>query len=423
MSTIVYGIITAPGQSSSFFDFKKKHFSRSNKTPYIMNSELANDFEVNIIHRFEDSIETEPSEGVTTLTSVDVMDLVDMVITKSKNKNFSLDVDVTTAEFETTFPGWEIEFTGIITDAEGLVWPKLITLVGDSETVVLYLYPNYFETNYPNTNVTVVTLIDNLDEFETMSTAAIKSAVANLDTMVFSDEFAAITEDQPPTKILVDSHTWVNSNELSETVDIPFGVVCYGEPSVEVREAAIRDHIIANSTMGATVREVVFPSLFGSEGYTLFPFWGNIARVDDRNIYSPACSVEDMIAFAAEVTSTITTTFAGINYTVIPTVFQSLSLLCIPEDNPLAPIGKFEENIKDYFLAATTSGDFTGMSTDTQSFVKTLFEVLDIAETYPEANTIDDYEIEVVDDITYITFFSNGYKWRVVTKAIYDALA
>lgn len=423
MSTIVYSIVTAPGQSDDFFNFKPKHFSVTNREIEIFNSELVNDFEINLLHRFVDGVETAPKDGLTISVRNGLMDIMDLIITKSNNGTLSIDNSVTTAEFANQFPAYTILFESLITDSNNKVWPQKVTVTVGAEIAVLYLFPSKFELSYPNSNIEVIPLFNNINDFGVINLSAINAAIANLSSLPYAAEFDAITRENPCTNIELAYHQWVNRANLSEDASIPFGLVCYGDPSEEAKDAAVREFIESKSTLSKSDKEVIFPSLFGSYGFTLVPFWNNVAFKDSRNVYSPIVDTRSMIQFVSDGIPTLNYAHVDANWELLPTIFQSLSCFVVPDEIEFDNVGTLTDTISRYFLVATTDADFVDMPNDTQEFVKTLIEALSSAESYPNTNPAVGVEIEIIGDLSYATFFSGGLRWRVLTKISFSDLS
>ncbi len=413
---VTHSIITAIGQSPEFFCFKRKHFSVTDKVIHQINNVDGYDFEINVLHRFDSGTETEPSLGVTAPVQSTLLAVVELIIEKSNAGTLDISQATTESEFTNQFPDYVISFEGLITDSDESVWPQMVTVSDSNETAIMYFYPAYFEVQYTNSNVGVITLFDDINEFGTVNLSTVNLTVANLDELPYSSKFMEITSETPCTTQQIVMHTWVNRDNLTETMDIPFGIVCYGNPSEEVQNAAIRAYIIANSDFTSSDREVIFPTLFGNFGFTIFPYWGNVAFYDGRNIYSPIVESASMLTYIEESVVTLDPTHCANTFEIFPTVFQSLSCFVVADEEEYEQIGTLLSRIPKYILASPTSEDFVTMPADTQAFVQTLFEALDSAENYPSNNPVEGLIIELVDNLSYITFFSDGIRWRVLTK-------
>lgn len=420
MSTTIYGIVSAIGLSPEFMNFKRKHHTVTNKVITQWNSETDNDFEFNILHRFTNVEETETHEGLTQPVKETVMAAIDLVLVKSINDSLSIDKGTTKTEFENAFPSAVFEFEDIFQDTNNSVWVTKMSIVSGAETAHIYFYPAKFEVSYPNSNVSVIPLMDDVDSFASVGLSTINSLIGKLDTLPFSAEFAEITQELPCTNLTIDEHQWVNKSNTTETTPVPFGIISYGYPSEESKEQAVRQFIERNSTLSKTDREIIFPGLFGSSGFNLFPFWDQISQEQSRNIYSPILRPNDMIEFVKNNVDALNGIHVNDTWEFLPTLFQSIGILSVPDQESYDEIGQLKQHIETYFLVAPSDGNFSQMGPEVQEFVKSLFEALSCAELHPSATPTQGIDIEIIGGLTYATFFSLGLRWRVLTKVAFE---
>ncbi len=422
MSREIYSYVTALGKSPEFFDFNRKHEAVTKWTPGLLNSNTGNDFEIHILHHFDDSVEIDPQGSIRDGFSTLLINAVDLLITKSSLGQLSLDASVIKTEFENNFSNTTFTFEGVITDSNNDVWPqKMIVESSQEETATLYLYPSHFETEYPNSNVEVVSIFEDNDDFGTVNLAGINVVINNLGFLPFADDFAKITSDNPCTKVEVGEYQWVNRKNLSEDRMVPFGLVCYGNPSTEAKEAAVRKFIEYNTDLDPNQLEIIFPTIFGSYGFTMVPYWDNKAIESVRTIYSPVVDPAAMATLLSGKLPAVDDAHIKTASETIPTMFQSLVCMAIPDKDELDKIVDFNHSVDRYILASPTSSDFTNMPTATKEFVKTLMEALEAAESHPIGVPAEGVTIEVVGNLAYATFHSNGLRWRVLTKSTFTS--
>lgn len=418
MTSISYTLVTSVNQSPEFFQFEPKHFAYTNKDIVSINSKSLNDFEVNIISQDDDN------GAVTDFTLPEifqnsVMAVIDLIFVKSMNGTLSINKDTTETEFEDAFSDLTITFSSLFEDTTGNIWPTDVTISNGTNTLTAYMYPSEFVKMYSGSEVEVIPLLSNVDTFGTVDAVDVRGAIADLEAIPFAEEFSEISTKHPCTKVSLLEHKWVNQHNQSEVVNVPFGIVQYGYPSEEVIDQAIRDHIDNHSTLTKSAKETIFPTLYGSYGYTIFPIWDKLAFDDDRPTYSPIFRPDNMLEYIKTVVHLCGDSHLLNTWELLPTQYQSVNCFMVPDEDNYDDIGTLSENLPRYFNVAPSHPEFVKLGPDTRVFVTRLFDALIIAESFPESAPNSIVEIEQVNGLTYATFFSGGLRWRVLTKSSY----
>ena len=299
------------------------------------------------------------------------------------------------------------------------------TIGGNTAEVRAWFVNDLFETQYDEYEIIVAPpTAASVDELNT-TPANINGLIAtNTTSTVVLNKINTITNSARATYQTLFDLTWNDPNGTSFTYNTPWIFIGYGPASnnpVLIRDA-IRDYIIANTSLALATWEIIYPMLFESMEFYIIPFWDRIAIPEigpNTGIYSCLLADTDLVndrgtLFAANLSPAQVE--AGSE--LMPALYKSLLNVSVGNPNNTGGVVHVSSMFPDYFLTPTTSTDFDRMDPPTKDFIIGLNEALNTAETATSSSPVPSgYQRVVRQGKTYIAFTRGGADFLVATKA------
>lgn len=210
-----------------------------------------------------------------------------------------------------------------------------------------------------------------------------------------------------------------------------FTLVHYGAMGLdyENQKAAIRDYLSSNSDL--TIWPSIYPELYNETDFVVIPSWDTTVIEAGSNVtglYSSSVPVgkvkTNMKKFAPSGFSNTGNfdTFVDTNCSATSVLYRGMICGVMGSPNNKDQKFKLTQMYPDYMHASTEQADFSRMKTETQEFVKTLNQALDIAYSANSNSTIPTgFTKQTRGGRLFVSFLSGGFQWLVLSRMSYLA--
>lgn len=429
MSLKVSGFIKRLDYSDKFGNFTPTHSTFGKLVEvYNPNTAIYNDFEIVSLNR----IKEDDTHSYAKLPSDDMADITNIVdwLFKNAATNLTSNVDQTNAKLAEEFGTAILTVVAdtMITDGENNILPNRIQIDinrnGGISSYTYWINSSRFDDEYNAFDTTIFIPTATVDGLVT-SKDSLEQIINSKDIDDYNNELNKAGLESPYTSIRSLSTAWVNKDNPSETMSIRFTFACYGpiNDDLGILKQALRQHILANTSISEAVWERVLPEIFTATTFIMVPAWDYVSGgLSSARIYNPLLLTKDGVDFYNKHLTEFTTDHLYGNMEILPVMWQSLGIFVCA--NPNNPVGAhtLRENIADYILTDVGSGDFIRLTTQTKDFVVKINNYLPIIEKYKAGDTINDLTLEVIDNLNFLVFTSFNVKCKILCKEDYMAL-
>lgn len=423
MTIIASGFCNYEGFSPNYLDFKPRHFNFSSLEEVTYNPQLRDDFEWHILHQYVDN--NRSRELLPSALASEVSNILQWFITECEpGGKITLDVSEVELLLNIEFPNSVITVGPLSTDSSKKILPTHIEINerASGNSVTIWMLSTEFDNKYPYGDAVVFDMVNSVDDMLSETEAGMELLIRGLETLPFQTAFETQTMTRNATAVKVLDTSWVNINNPTETVRIPFGIALYGNVhnTPVGLTTVVREHIVNRTAVAIAIWETALPELFNVLTFTLVPSWDTIAsggNITPR--YSPIVNAASVLNVIKNKVSGINGAFADEHLESLPTVYQSLMTYACPAPSNAEDRRSISSIYPDYILAGPGTPDFIHMRGATKDFVQRLIDALAVAERYPEIEVPPGFNIELIEDVTYVTFLNGTGRFRVMTKASY----
>lgn len=327
-----------------------------------------------------------------------------------------------TAEFSSTTT---FSAVGAIVNNGSYNFPSSITLSftnsGESNTIYIWYADANFRTEYPGYEFSVVLPFDNPDVL-TGDAATATAAINAITPVTVTNRINAAIGEKPQTDIWTSYFTWVQKDNDEITLQLPISVVIYGAAGINLDyiKAAIREHILGNSTETQDVWETVLPDLFTPTEYYVIPIWDRISlpnQLDSTALYSPVVPFADITTYTGKYMADYDATHVATNGQVVASTYQNLQLLVCGNVRNYNVSYVWSTLWPKYAAVPTTSTDFSKIPEDTRNFILQLIALLKNAETATSSSILPTgFTRTERNEIYYLTTTYNTVQYLVPIK-------
>lgn len=412
----VFGLVNAIGLSEVHCNFTRKHLTYG-PAPEIVNNAGSDDFEIHLVHTLSEGVAT--NSPLSAALRVYTLSVVQWLFDESIGGKITANTEATNAQIAIAFNTNDTLVVAgpIRTDASNRNLPESIEITHFGDIVKLWLYPQALDEQYDIRQYVVAKPIPDINSFVTSNKSVLTTFIAPYVENPYN-AVNLIIGNNPATRLTQYTSLWQNKDNKSETMEVSFSIAVYGPgdiDSIEVR-TALKDYLLLNSTHTALIWENVFPELFNISTFTILPAYDMVVDGNVPEWFTPivtpgnykAMFTSDLMAFdAARV---------NLNMDVLPTVYQSMACLVMPDNANSPEAGTLRYFYGDYILKDNLSREFILMDSTTRAFVNKLLDALPVAHGN---NTVMPNGIteEYVLGVKYIAFTVADCHIRVVPRA------
>lgn len=367
-----------------------------------------------------------PSELVT-----QIWNITDWLFTKQKSNNPANTVASLIAALAANFTSnvQNIEM-GSLLNAGGFVfpeyvqWTNLSIATNDDESgakVKIWFSDQSFQIQYSKYEHIVVAPFSNIDDF-LLGYNSVKTNIDAIAPSEYINNIATVTQGYPSTTVVALDFDYVDPNNSNNTITTSWAVVVYGKAGTNVDhcKASIRDFIAENSSHDEASWREIFPSLYITIEFLIYPRWRDYAiqeLIGTQGAYDSAVKPAKQLNYLKSFLTNYPQDHID-DYTVIlPINYRSLMLLIVPSVDNNVDYRDFTLLYNDIMNVPTTDPLYNQMRLITRNWLRAIVEMSILAET-ATTQTILPAEMSLVarGNILYIEKSINGIQYLIATK-------
>lgn len=290
--------------------------------------------------------------------------------------------------------------------------------------VMVWLSNNSFAAQYDEYALTVIPPLKNIDAFFGTKASVVAALAARTLPQIMLEAQAA-KGGFPETVVAAEEYNWVDPVSASLTPTswtfLIYGAA--GDNEDSIREA-IRAYIAANSSHTEAEWKTIFPDIYKSTEFMIFPRWHNYAvadRVLQAGTYSPVVMMKKETTWLkARLTVAMgySTAFIDTHASIMPTSYKSLALLITGGPDNRSSLFDITRVFPDIINVPTSDTLFELMAEPTQEWLLKLQAMLIVAEKASIYSVLPSGMQRLVrNGILYITSRYAGITYLVASKA------
>lgn len=422
MSLNIKGYVQALGLSGKHLLFTDVHRTYS-PSPVLYNAgSTYSDFELVVLHQLafselnDDPIESSLLDQLYTVIQWLLDESIDGALTADTTANNTTVGIVFNTETVTVTLGPATD------DSASRTLPEWVNVVIGDNTFKFWLLDTALETQYNTRQYRIANPITDKDNFYTSSKSGLLSLMASYLNSPYT-ALSAATASSPTTRVIDHTEQWVEQANTSNTVDVRFLLAVYGPgnaPSEEIREA-LRDYLLDGSAYESGAWESVFPGIFKVSSFSIIPAFDDIVVGSIPQYYNSIVDVNDYYSKLEDAAFNYTANWVNDNTQMLPTVYQSLLCMVIPDESNDLAKRDFQQFFPDYILASSLDPDYIRMSTNTRKLVDYLMETLPLTEGTTTVIPTGVTE-ELINGLRWYRFTVGEAQIKILTKASLDTI-
>lgn len=232
--------------------------------------------------------------------------------------------------------------------------------------------------------------------------------------------------DGVPTKVLMVSHTWLEKDNPSNSMEVNFGLNVYGQQafSVDEQRKATADHILANSSYDRIVWSQIFPSIFKTNEVYLIPSWDGVS-IENRDmvgsLYSPIISISKALRIGSKYAFGYSSEHVNRHLEVVPVAYKSLATVAIGSETNTNNQYSIRDTFPKYAFIHGHSMDYrTRLDDATREFMERMYNLIILAEHFTVTSTLPSNVSQVErNGHYYLSTAIDGLSLLVLTKLSY----
>ena len=365
----------------------------------------------------------------------DVLAIMQWVYDKSNGGTLGTDVAAATAALLVDFTTIDsVDMGAIGNDGTRNVPAYLsfqITTYATSNYIKVWFEDTAFLSQYDEYTIRCIGPVSDFSVFHTLTAADLLPVLDGQTKTSLVDDFNTIEGDNPATRIRAETFTWVDPAD-GTTLPTVWGVAIYGQAgnNIDNIRRALIDYVLTNSTYTREQWVEVLPDMFRANEFIITPRWDVLAIPTESliaGVYSPSTLLKDIntkfLSFYPDYPTAHVTDYSYLT----GSAFNDIPLYVVggPENKDLAY--DFLAKFPDYTSISPSSPDFSRMSTNTQTFIRKLLEIITAAEDATSFSQLPTGVVATINRITrnnklYISTSHDGVEYMVVTKTSYNAV-
>lgn len=258
--------------------------------------------------------------------------------------------------------------------------------------VKIWLSNEVFEREYDEYEIKIIPPFENIDQFF-MPPTDLKELIKNINNIELMDRINQVKGDYPYTLIRAENTTYINPNDITDTVNIYWTAIIYGKAGddSEIIKQAIIKYITDHSRSSETEWKQILPDLFNITAFYIVPRWDKEAIPDRKTIpgiYSPISNHKEIFEFTKEfLKNLVSASHIENNLEVTVHRFKSISLAIVGGEDNRRSLYRISDYFNDYIAEESTHEDFNRQKKLTKEWTNLITELLIKAEHF-ETNPI-----------------------------------
>lgn len=362
----------------------------------------------------------------------ELLAITQWIYDQSNSGTISTNSTTLAAEISAEFSNATNVEVDVIENIDGTTMPASITvsITGYTEETYIKLWFSdaSFLAQYDEWEIRHTSPIDNLDDLFTLTATELNVLLEEQTKSSLVDDLNSITTDAPATRFRAEPFTWIDPQD-DTNVEVTWGIAIYGQAgnNIDNIRRSLIDYVLENSTHTREEWIEVLPDMFRSNEFIITPRWDQYAIPTESQVagvYSPMIKIKDIISkyigFYPDYDATHVTDNA---YTTI-TPYNNLPVFIVGGAENKDSEFDFATKFPTLIMVDTSSNDMFRMSEDTQSFLRKLMEIIEVAEsatTFSQLPTDTEAVVNRIirSDIMYISTSHDGVEYMVTSKMSY----
>jgi hypothetical protein len=287
--------------------------------------------------------------------------------------------------------------------------------------VKLWFADASFQSQYDDYTITVVPPLPNLNTF--MGGAiAVKAALSSYTQGQWLNAIQTAKGIYPETEVISQSYDYVNPLDVTDQTTTYWGIIIYGAAgnNVDAIRQAVQDYIAANSTYPEANWRVIFPEIYTSTEFLMFPRWNDYAipnLILTQGGYSAIVSMNKQLTYLKTILPDVADGFIDAHTSLIPTNYKSVEVLVLPSTTNATPDLDILNIFPDLMNVPTTDTLFNLMAAKTRGWVSLILEMLIVAEQATVQSTLPaGMSTAIRDNILFVASEYAGITYLIATK-------
>lgn len=280
-----------------------------------------------------------------------------------------------------------LEFGDLVSAANTTLpaWFSFTSKAGDKNIQRIWFSDPYFQVEYPEYAITVVSPLADMNDFLKPWATAVQ-LLEQRTNLILIDETQALKNLNPETYLRYFEFEFVNRANPSQKKLTSWYILVYGEAGND--DDAIKDKIIdelvKNTGQPESIWEPIFPELFKRTEFMILPQWHNLSIPNMSNLtslYSSFIRMRDGIDYAIDKCPAYTPAWVEENCDAWPMTYKSIAIISVNGPNNIEGKRELSKLYPDYIPVDTSDPDFQRMSINTQGWVNFMLKIISSAET------------------------------------------
>lgn len=301
--------------------------------------------------------------------------------------------------------------------------PGKITFTTTTSNVTLYYSHPVLTNDYDEYEIVVIPPIENINTFllpySQVTTALTQNTIAS--TLNRINSARGESPETVLTSIVIDFDP---PESYNPSISTTWSLLIYGPKGnyIDTIKNAVINYILSHTDVEREYWENnVFPSLFKTTEFVLFPKWDTYATInleDSRGLYSSLVNANDVTLQIQTLLPSVSPDHIRSSIEIFPTSYKFANIISVPGINNIDGHQSLQELFPDYLPVSTSSLDFARMTINTQNWVIFLEKLLIAAENIH--SVIQDIEIFRItrDNSNFVVGVFNNVNYLVRLKDV-----
>lgn len=363
----------------------------------------------------------------------DILAITQWIYTASNSGSLGTDSATVVSNLLTDFTSIDSVEVGPIGDDGTRNMPSYISFqftgLNEENYIKVWFEDEAFQSQYDEYVIKSIGPIATFDDFHTLQAIDLEPLLNEQTKSSLIDDLVELSGDNPPTRMRGETFTWIDPIDGTELQTV-WGVAIYGQAgnNIDNIRRALIEYVLADSSYTSEEWIEVIPDLFRSNEYIIVPRWDVLAIPTESavaGVYSPSVHVKDISVRYAAFYPDYEASHLLDNGYITSSAFNNVPLFVVGGPENKEESYDFLAKFPDYTAISPSSDDFLRMSSDTQSFIKKLLELIIAAETATDFSQLPTGVNATINRITrgdniYISASHDGVEYMVVTKSTYE---
>lgn len=301
--------------------------------------------------------------------------------------------------------------------------PEWVSWVDDTtgNTIRIWLADAAFRAQYDEYEITVIPPFTDIDHLFTPY-ASVSTEIGLLQTTDLAIRMEIAKNSHPETYFRILSFKFYNSNDISQSVNVEFGLLIYGKAgdNIDIIKDALQEYILGLSNHPRSEWVVILPDIFKRTEFVIIPRWDKIAipnLTTLSGLYGSILDVNEAKSFVTSRFNLYPNIWTSNNINIMPFDYKAIMLSVINGPDNVAGSQDIKLMYSDYIPVSTSTIDFNRMSINTKEWLLLLETALIEAETADGFSSLVEPLRKITrNNVLYITFLYNNVNYLVAAR-------